>query len=151
MDIVDKTTRSRMMSGIRGRNTKPEILIRHALHARGFRYRIHDRKLPGKPDIVLKQFRAVIFINGCFWHGHDCHLFKLPSTRSDFWLNKFEENRMRDRKAIDELRLSGWRICTIWECAVRGKNRELLFEHFMERLTSWIRSDSASTEFDIEH
>jgi DNA mismatch endonuclease (patch repair protein) len=135
-----------MMSGIRDRNTRPEMLVRHALHARGYRYRLHNRKLPGTPDLVLSKFRAVIFVNGCFWHGHDCHLFRVPDTRKDFWLNKIEGNRLRDRGAMDALSASGWRVCVIWECAIRGKNRQHLLDSLMDRLENWMASDSIRIE-----
>ena len=102
-DIVDKTTRSRMMSGIKGKNTKPEILIRSLLHQEGFRFRIHDNNLPGQPDIVLKKYRAVIFIHGCFWHRHECHLFKWPKTRPEFWKNKINRNHENDTQTLREL------------------------------------------------
>ena len=96
-DVVDSKTRSRMMSNIRDRNTKPEIKIRQALHAKGFRYRLHDKKLPGKPDLVFPKYKAVIQINGCFWHGHSCPLFKWPLTRVEFWQNKIGGNIKRDQ------------------------------------------------------
>ena len=91
-DVVDRKTRSRMMSGIRGKNTRPELLIRKGLHARGFRFRLHDKRLPGKPDLVLPKYSAVIFVHGCFWHGHDCHLFKWPQSRREFWRKKITRN-----------------------------------------------------------
>ncbi|MBP4043946.1 very short patch repair endonuclease [Chromobacterium violaceum] len=120
-DIVDKATRSRMMSGIRGKNTKPELLIRKALHARGFRYRLHNKNLPGKPDLAFPKYKAVVFIHGCFWHGHDCHYFKVPQTRTAFWLEKINGNRERDTRQLMQLRLAGWRILVVWECATRKK------------------------------
>lgn len=110
------------MARIRGRDTKPELLIRRGLHARGFRYRLHA-KLPGRPDIVLPGRRAAIFVHGCFWHGHDCHLFRLPGTRTDFWREKIAGNRVRDTAAIAALKHEGWRTLTIWECSFRGKER----------------------------
>ena len=115
-DIVDKATRSRMMSGIRGKNTKPELLVRKALHAQGFRFRLHDKNLPGKPDIVLKKHRTVIFVHGCFWHGHDCKHFKWPKTRPEFWREKIEGNKTRDLKHQQELKELGWNVKVIWEC-----------------------------------
>lgn len=100
MDIVSREKRSRMMAGIRGKNTGPEALIRKLLHARGFRFRLHDRTLPGKPDIILKRHRVVVFVDGCFWHGHrGCHLFKVPESNTDFWKDKIEGNIQRDKKA----------------------------------------------------
>lgn len=118
-DVVDKVTRSRMMSGIKGKNTKPEILVRKALHAQGIRFRIHDKKLPGKPDIVLKKHKTVIFVHGCFWHGHDCKYFKWPKTRPEFWRDKIEGNKARDSKHQEQLEEMGWNVKVIWECEVR--------------------------------
>ena len=100
-DIVDEQTRSRMMAGIRSRNTRPELIVRKGLHARGFRYRLHARGLVGRPDMVFRKYGAVIFVHGCFWHGHDCSLFRLPGTRSDFWQKKIGRNRERDSEVID--------------------------------------------------
>lgn len=132
-----------MMSGIRGRNTKPEMLIRSALHGRGFRFRLPPRKkknqLPGNPDIRLPKHNAVIFINGCFWHGHDCHLFKWPSTREDFWREKIEGNIVRDRRAIQTLSEQGWRVLIIWECSLRGRTR-FDFNELISIVTEWLIS-----------
>lgn len=111
------------MSGIRGKDTKPELTIRKALHRLGFRYRLHDRSLPGKPDLVFPKYRAVIFVHGCFWHGHDCHLFKWPKTRQEFWRQKIERNRSNDARAIAELEEQKWRAAIIWECALKGRTR----------------------------
>jgi len=122
-DIVDKKTRSRMMSGIRGKDTKPELLIRKPLFARGFRYRLHDKRLPGKPDLVFPKYKAVIFIHGCFWHGHDCHLFKWPKTRPEFWKKKINRNMEVDNNNYNKLKEKGWRVLTIWECSVKGKSK----------------------------
>lgn len=123
-DVVNPETRSRMMSGIRGKNTKPEIIIRSQLHRLGFRFRIHNTKLPGKPDIVLKKYRAVIFIHGCFWHRHLCHLFKWPKTHPDFWKKKINNNHARDKKILDQLIELNWRICVVWECAIKGSKKK---------------------------
>ena len=122
-DIIDRQTRSKMMSGIRGKNTKPEIIIRKGLHAQGYRFRLHDKQLPGKPDLVLRKYKAVIFIHGCFWHGHDCHLFKWPKTRPEFWKMKIESNKQRDKEYISTLQHMGWRVLVVWECALKGKTR----------------------------
>lgn len=127
-----------MMSGIRGKNTKPELLIRKALHARGFRYRLHC-DLPGKPDICLPKHRAVIFVHGCFWHGHDCHLFKWPSTRPEFWRDKIERNRAVDAAAEAALGEGGWRVAVVWECALKGRARRPL-DQVADKLDLWIRS-----------
>lgn len=110
------------MSAIRGRNTKPELALRKALHAMGFRYRLNVRALPGTPDLVLSSRKALIFVHGCFWHGHDCPLFVLPRSRRDFWSDKIGRNQLRDRTNHDRLRSEGWRIGTVWECAMRGKH-----------------------------
>jgi DNA mismatch endonuclease (patch repair protein) len=125
-DIVDRATRSRMMSGIGGKNTKPELLIRSGLHGQGFRYRLHHSGLPGKPDLVFASRRAVIFVNGCFWHGHRCHLFKWPSTRQQWWRDKINGTRRRDRTALGRLVADDWRVLTIWECALKGPGRQSL-------------------------
>ena len=138
-DVVDPATRSRMMSGIRGKNTRPELLIRKALHARGFRYRLHC-DLPGKPDICLPKHRAVIFVHGCFWHGHDCHLFKWPSTRPEFWKAKIGRNREVDCAADERLSTAGWRVATIWECALKGRSR-LALDDVVQRCADWLISD----------
>lgn len=122
-DNVDAATRSRMMAAIRGKDTRPEMTIRRGLHARGFRYRLHARNLPGKPDLVFPARRAVLFVNGCFWHGHDCPMFRWPGSREDFWRAKIEGNRARDRAAQDALEAMGWRVLTVWECALKGRER----------------------------
>ena len=122
-DVVDAPTRSRMMSGIRGRDTKPEMLIRRGLHARGYRYRLHARTLPGRPDLAFPSRKAAIFIHGCFWHGHGCPLFKWPSTRAEWWRAKIEGNRARDRAVRAELAGMGWRQLRVWECALKGRQR----------------------------
>jgi len=119
-DIVDKKTRSRIMSGIRGKDTKPELHIRSALHRGGFRFRVHYEKLPGKPDIALPKYRALILIHGCFWHGHDCHLFKWPRTNIGFWRRKIKGNISRDRRHLALYEQSGWRTLIIWECALKS-------------------------------
>lgn len=146
-DVVDPATRSRMMSGIRGKNTKPELTIRKALHARGFRYRIHCKDLPGNPDMCLPKYRAVIFVHGCFWHGHDCHLFKWPKTRPEFWKKKIERNCSVDAAALVRLADAGWRVGTVWECALKGKSR-LQLEDVVANLDRWLRSGEASLEIE---
>ena len=128
-----------MMSGIRGTNTKPELIIRRGLHAEGFRYRLHDQRLPGRPDLVFPKYRAVIFVHGCFWHGHDCHLFKWPKTRKDFWKTKITRNRLVDDRAVLALQKAGWRICVVWECAIKGRTR-LTADRMVDRCVSWLRS-----------
>lgn len=150
IDIVNSVTRSRMMSGIRGKNTSPELLIRKALHSRGFRYRIHPSELPGKPDLLLPKFNAAIFIHGCFWHGHDCRYFKTPKTRTEFWLNKIESNKVRDQKQIKALSSLGWRVLVVWECAIRkmkSNNNTVL----IELISEWILSDSTNQTIAENH
>jgi DNA mismatch endonuclease (patch repair protein) len=144
-DIVAPEVRSRMMSGIRGKNTKPELLVRKMLHAAGFRYRLHDKALPGKPDMVFPKYRAVILVHGCFWHGHGCHLFRLPSTRTEFWKRKIDGNVERDREAVRKLRDTGWRVATVWECALKGKRR--LQPDIVEKaLVNWLHGESPQLE-----
>ena len=120
-DVHDKATRSYNMSRIRAKNTKPEMLVRKFLHAQGFRYKLHDKKLPGKPDIVLPKYKTVIFIHGCFWHGHkDCRYFVVPKTRTDWWLNKINSNIANDTKVIKALKKEGWKIIHLWECDLKA-------------------------------
>lgn len=145
MDIVDAQTRSRMMAGISGKDTRPELQIRGALHALGYRFRLHRKDLPGRPDIVLPRFRAAVFVNGCFWHGHDCHLFRMPSTRREFWKKKIEGNVDRDHAQHAALISASWRVLTIWECALKGKTR-VGIETVMAELISWLQSDQPSLE-----
>ena len=132
------------MSGIRGQNTKPEILIRSLLHRQGFRFRLHVRDLPGKPDIVLPRYHAAIFVHGCFWHGHDCPLFKLPGTREAFWRGKIDRNRANDQKSLEALLREGWRVGIVWECAIRGAGRDI--DSVALRLGAWLRSENVSVE-----
>ena len=109
------------MSGIKGKNTKPELMIRSALHGRGYRYVLHDRRLPGRPDIVFPKRNAVIEVQGCFWHGHACHLFKWPKSSTEFWHEKISANVARDLRNRDALMGAGWRVAEVWECQMRGK------------------------------
>ncbi len=113
-----------MMAGIKGKDTKPELQIRHALHKRGFRYRLHVKGLPGRPDLVFPKYRAVVQVHGCFWHKHECHMFKWPKTRIDFWQEKINANAARDRQSDCRLAELGWRVLTVWECALKGKTRK---------------------------
>lgn len=144
-DIVPADVRSRMMSGIRSTNTRPELLLRKGLHARGFRFRLHDPKLPGKPDIVLPRYKAVIFAHGCFWHGHDCHLFKWPKTREDFWRGKIARNQAVDEKAKATLFKVGWRVADVWECALKGRTRCPL-DQVIDQLEAWLHSAEPSLD-----
>ena len=141
-DTVTPEVRSRMMSGIRSKDTRQEVVIRKALHTAGFRYRLHRRDLPGTPDITLPRYCAVIFVHGCFWHGHDCPLFRLPSTNSARWATKIAGNQHRDMDAVHRLLATGWRVCTIWECAGRGALRKTL-EQIIEEVSKWLVSNVA--------
>jgi DNA mismatch endonuclease (patch repair protein) len=140
---VDAATRSRMMAGIKGKNTKPELLLRKALHRRGFRYTLHSKSLPGRPDIVFPSRKAVIFVHGCFWHGHDCRFFKWPSTRVEFWREKIEHNMHRDERNIQALLGAGWRVATIYECSFRSAGTERC-ERTASSCASWIKSKRKS-------
>ncbi len=144
-DIVDQATRSRMMSGIRSRNTKPERLLRKALHSLGFRYRLHDTKVLGHPDLVFPKYHAVLFIHGCFWHGHDCSLFRYPETRTEFWKEKIRKNQERDTKIRKVLADAGWRIGVVWECTLKGKYR-IGLEESVNRIVFWLRSEQKEME-----
>lgn len=139
VDVVDAATRSRMMSGIRGRDTKPEKLIRSELHRRGFRFRLHSHGLAGRPDLVLPKYRVAVFVHGCFWHGHDCSLFRLPETRRDFWRTKIARNRERDAEVKHAMLAAGWRHLTVWECAFRGAGEDAL-TRTAKSAAVWIRS-----------
>ena len=120
VDVVDKVTRSRMMSGIQGMNTKPELLVRKYLHGRGLRFRLHAKELPGKPDLVFPKYKTVVFVHGCFWHRHSgCKFATTPSTREHFWTNKLSENVARDSYQISALGELGWRVLVVWECELR--------------------------------
>ncbi|MDQ1769959.1 very short patch repair endonuclease [Labilibaculum euxinus] len=124
-DTHSKETRSYNMSRIKGKNTKPELVVRRFLFANGFRYRLHAKNLPGKPDIVLPKYKTVIFVNGCFWHGHqNCKYFVPPKTRTEWWLQKITNTQKRDRQAKTELQSLGWRVITIWECELKPKKVE---------------------------
>lgn len=129
-----------MMAGIKGRDTRPEMLLRSGLHAMGFRYRVVDRGLPGRPDMVFPRYRAVVFAHGCFWHGHDCHLFRLPASRTEFWQAKIDGNRARDVASEARLAEAGWRVLTVWECALRGRTRRPLDE-VLAYCAEWLRGE----------
>lgn len=134
MADVAGPVRSRMMSGIRSQNTKPEILVRRALHAAGFRFRLHDRSLPGRPDLVLRKWCTAVLVHGCFWHGHrGCRYFRWPKTRRDFWRDKISKNIERDRRDVSRLLASGWRVAVVWECALRDEEASALsgLENFL--------------------
>ncbi|WP_313197173.1 very short patch repair endonuclease [Rhizobium sp.] len=146
-DVVSPEKRSQMMAGIKGKNTKPELAIRKALFALGCRYRIHDKRLPGKPDLVFSSRKAVLFVEGCFWHQHHCHLFKMPSSKQDFWRAKIEGNRLRDMRVREELQVQGWRHLTVWECALKGRTR-LPFPVVIDRIRAWLESAEPTGEIE---
>lgn len=147
-DVHSPERRSFNMSRIRGRDTKPEMLIRRGLHVRGYRFRLHDARLPGTPDLVLPKWRAIILVHGCFWHGHDCPLFHLPATRLEFWREKINSNRTRDRVTADALADAGWRLLTVWECALRGRAKMPVTET-LDACDRFLRGTDAASEVRV--
>lgn len=146
VDVVDPPTRSRMMSGIRGKNTKPEIALRRLLHRSGLRYRLHSAQLPGRPDIVFPSRRIGIFVHGCFWHRHHgCYWCTTPSSNTEFWGAKFAGNIQRDKHAAEELHAAGWRVAVVWECALR----ETSIDDTARRLLAWINGGSGHFESPV--
>lgn len=141
-DVVSKETRSRIMAGIRGTDTAPEMALRKEMHARGFRFRLHARRLPGKPDLVFPKHRAVVFVHGCFWHRHaECRLTTTPATNAEFWSAKFAGNVARDERNLAKLHEAGWRTAIIWECEVRGGAQRTAAQ-----LAKWLRSKQSNIE-----
>jgi DNA mismatch endonuclease (patch repair protein) len=135
-DVHSKEIRSYNMSRIKGKNTKPEMLVRKFLHANGYRYKLHDKSLPGKPDIVLPKYKTVIFVHGCFWHGHNnCKYYVVPKTRTDWWLNKLSGNIANDAKAIKALKKDGWKIITIWECNLKSAKVERTLNTLLKKIS----------------
>ena len=135
MDVHDKKTRSYNMSRIRGKNTKPEELVRKYLFSQGFRYRKNDKRLPGTPDIVLPKYKTVVFINGCFWHGHEgCKYFVWPENNAEFWRKKITDNIERDKKNYKKLEESGWSVLVVWECSIKHKDKEEFLCQLIERI-----------------
>ena len=142
-DIVSPEIRSRMMSGIQGKDTQPEMTLRKALHAAGFRYRLHVRSMPGRPDVVLPKYSAVCLVHGCYWHRHpDCRYATTPATRREFWQEKFRSNVERDERQQRQLRDMGWRVAVIWECAVRPQTAD----QAAARLIQWLLGDAPTLE-----
>ncbi|MCS6824899.1 MAG: DNA mismatch endonuclease Vsr [Cytophagaceae bacterium] len=134
-DVHDKITRRYNMSQIKGKDTKPEILVRKYIFSKGFRYRLHDKRLPGKPDIVLPKLKVVLFIHGCFWHGHhNCKYFVLPKTRTEWWLKKIERNKQLDSENLLKLKSAGWKVFTIFECKLKPGSRAKTLEKLVKRL-----------------
>ncbi len=145
-DIVNTSTRSRIMSSIRSADTQPELALRRLLHAAGLRYGLHRKNLPGKPDIVLTRWKAVVFVHGCFWHRHSgCHWCTTPATNSEFWNAKFAKNVQRDQRSVHELLRVGWRVATVWECALRGEDAP----RSADLIQDWLRSDHQQFETAI--
>ena len=143
-DMVDRETRSRIMSRIRGKDTGPELLLRRSIHARGFRYRLHRAGMPGKPDLVFPKYRAVCFVHGCFWHRHrGCRFAARPSTREEYWEAKLEGNAARDERTRERLRELGWRVAVVWECALRGGGEKAAATD----LGKWLRGSDLEREF----
>ena len=144
VDKVDSATRSRIMAAVKSKNTSPELFIRSLLHKKGFRFRLHVKDLPGKPDIVLPKYNAVIFINGCFWHGHtNCHLFRLPHSRIEYWQNKILRNKANDIRTIELLLARNWRVCIIWECKIQASKKDItqladLISNFLKSTESFL-------------
>ena len=135
IDVHTPAIRSYNMSKIKGKDTKPELLVRKYLFSRGFRYRKYDSKLPGKPDITLKKYKTIIFVHGCFWHGHNgCKYFKIPKTRTKWWKNKIEKNIQRDRHNIDKLEKNSWNVLTVWECELVAEKKQKTFEKIVKEL-----------------
>lgn len=151
VDVHNPEQRSLNMRAIRHKDTSPEIQMRRLLFARGFRFRLHVKSLPGSPDIVLPKHRVAVFVHGCFWHGHGCHLFKVPSTRTEFWMKKIQGNRDRDCRDEARLLAEGWRVLTVWECALKGKKKRSPAD-FVEQVAAWILApDTERPHLNIRH
>jgi len=133
MDSITKLQRSKNMSSIKSKNTKPELIIRKLLHSKGYRYKIHDKKLPGKPDIVMAKRRVVVNVHGCYWHYHGCSRSNIPKTQTGYWVDKLENNKRRDFQNKRKLKKLGWRVIDVWECTLKKKNLEKTFNK-LERL-----------------
>lgn len=147
MDVVNKQKRSEMMAGIKSKDTRGEMAIRKGLHKLGFRYQLHRKDLPGKPDLVFPKHHAVIFVNGCFWHAHNCHLFKWPSSRPDFWQEKIISNKIRDNSNIKKYIDISWKVLIVWECSLKGKTRRNLNE-VINTAANWLLYDSQNAEIE---
>lgn len=141
MDVHDKETRSYNMSRIKGKDTKPEEIVRKYLFSQGFRYRKNDKRLPGKPDIVLPKYKTVIFVNGCFWHKHEgCNSFVWPKNNAEFWKEKIESNIVRDKKQYDELQNAGWHVIIVWECELKKKQRMDTLERLVTEIQTIVET-----------
>jgi len=146
VDVHSPAIRSKNMRAIGNKNTRPELIVRKLLHAHGFRYRLYVKDMPGKPDLVFPRFRAVIFVNGCFWHGHECYFFKMPVSRVEFWEKKISDNIKRDHRNKILLSDSGWKVLVVWECAIKGKNK-LSQAELLNFISRWLFE---TTPYDVE-
>ena len=144
---LDPSNRSKLMASIKSKNTSPELLVRRGLHRLGFRYRLHNKTLSGKPDLALPKHKSVIFVNGCFWHGHNCHIFRLPKTRTHFWRDKIENNRLRDQRNIEACKREGWKVLVIWECSLQGKTKRN-FNEVIHTTANWLLYDSQNADIE---
>jgi DNA mismatch endonuclease, patch repair protein len=134
-DVHSKAVRSFNMSRIKGKDTKPEMLVRKFLFSMGLRYRLHDRKLPGKPDLVFPKHGVVVFIHGCYWHGHDgCKYFVVPKTRTEWWIDKINKNKLNDINSISQLRESGWKVIIVWECQLKSNQRDKKLRSLFDKI-----------------
>jgi DNA mismatch endonuclease (patch repair protein) len=135
-DTVTQQRRSEIMRNVKGKHTKPEMIVRKFLHSKGFRFRVHDKKLPGSPDIKLTKYKTVIFVNGCFWHGHEgCRIYVMPKTNTEFWNSKIEKNLERDVKIINNLKQLGWKVVILWECDLKPKKRDITLQKLVENFS----------------
>lgn len=136
-DVHDRKTRSYNMSRIRGKDTTPEMMVRKFLFSKGIRYRLHQKSLPGKPDLVLKKYNIVVFVNGCFWHGHEgCRYFVIPKTRTEWWKNKINSTVAKDKENYHKLEELGWQVLIVWECSLRGDKRSATLENLFQKITN---------------
>lgn len=145
MDVHSPAQRSHNMRRVRDKDSKAELSLRRNLHAAGLRYRLHQPNLPGKPDLVLPRFKAVIFMHGCFWHGHDCGRAGLPLTRTEFWARKIQDTRLRDTRVVAQLLEDGWRVFTVWECALRGRTQIPILD-VIQKVSEFLHSDKQENE-----
>jgi len=148
VDKVSTEIRSHIMASIKGKDTKPEMVIRRTLHSLGFRYKLHVKDLPGCPDLVLPKYKAVIMVNGCFWHGHGCHISNRPKSRSEYWEQKIAKNKARDERSNIKLYELGWRVATIWECAIIGK-RNYSKDEIARLLSAWLQNSPQEFAFEL--
>jgi DNA mismatch endonuclease (patch repair protein) len=139
MDTVKRNVRSKIMAAVGQKNTKPEMILRKTLHHMGFRYVVNDKRLPGSPDLVFPQYGAAILVHGCFWHRHGCKYSTMPKTHFDFWHDKFETNKKRDRKKISDLRRLGWKVKVVWECKIKGKKSQV--DREILSISAWLKKD----------